>query len=95
MGSRPDGWWRDRPGAARALHALVERWAGASGAEVSLVFDRPGWSADDEIDRRVGADPDPSSLVVVTSDRALARRVEVRGAVVTGAGAFRRLLDER
>jgi hypothetical protein len=20
MGSRPDGWWRDRPGAARSLH---------------------------------------------------------------------------
>jgi len=23
VGSRPDGWWRDRPGAARRLHAAL------------------------------------------------------------------------
>lgn len=25
VGSRPDGWWRDRPGAAARLHALLTR----------------------------------------------------------------------
>ena len=38
IGSRPDGWWRDRHGAMRALTArlasLVER-----GGEVTVVFD--------------------------------------------------------
>ncbi len=27
VGSRPDGWWRDRPGAARRLHASLGRAA--------------------------------------------------------------------
>jgi 8-oxo-dGTP diphosphatase len=27
MGSRPDGWWRDRPGAAVRLHAEIARLA--------------------------------------------------------------------
>jgi 8-oxo-dGTP diphosphatase len=27
MGSRPDGWWRDRPGAAARLHAEIVRLA--------------------------------------------------------------------
>ena len=27
MGSRPDGWWRDRPGAALRLHAEITRLA--------------------------------------------------------------------
>ncbi len=27
MGSRPDGWWRDRPGAAVRLHAEIVRLA--------------------------------------------------------------------
>jgi hypothetical protein len=34
MGSRPDGWWRDRPGAAVRLHGQIARLA-ASG-QVSL-----------------------------------------------------------
>ena len=29
MGSRPDGWWRDRAGAAARLHAQVVRLAGS------------------------------------------------------------------
>jgi 8-oxo-dGTP diphosphatase len=35
MGSRPDGWWRDRAGAAFRLHAELARLA-ASGRPVSL-----------------------------------------------------------
>jgi 8-oxo-dGTP diphosphatase len=39
MGSRPDGWWRDRPGAAVRLHAEVVRLA-ASGR--AILPDDPG-----------------------------------------------------
>ena len=39
MGSRPDGWWRDRAGAAVRLHAEVVRLA-ASGR--AIVPDEPG-----------------------------------------------------
>jgi uncharacterized protein YaiI (UPF0178 family) len=39
MGARPDGWWRDRAGAARALAAQVAAFAGASGEPVTLHFD--------------------------------------------------------
>jgi hypothetical protein len=31
MGSRPDGWWRDRDGAARRLAAEVAAFADATG----------------------------------------------------------------
>jgi predicted RNA-binding protein with PIN domain len=41
MGSRPDGWWRDRPAAARRLVALLERWAQSAGEDVLVVFDGP------------------------------------------------------
>jgi predicted RNA-binding protein with PIN domain len=41
IGSRPDGWWRNR---GRAMAALVERlevWAAAEGADMTVVFERP------------------------------------------------------
>ena len=110
IGARPDGWWRDRPAAMRALATLLSAFAVEHGDAVAVVFDagplfdhtgievsfapRPGRdAADDEIARRVGADPDIDSLRVVTSDRALAARVRAHGAVVVGAADFRRRLD--
>jgi hypothetical protein len=39
MGSRPDGWWRDRAGAAVRLHAEIARLA-ASGR--AILGDEPG-----------------------------------------------------
>lgn len=41
VGSRPTGWWRDRPGAARALTARVRRAAaeGTLSAPVVLVLE--------------------------------------------------------
>jgi len=36
MGSRPDGWWRDRAGAARALVEQIGAWAQE---DVVVVFD--------------------------------------------------------
>jgi predicted RNA-binding protein with PIN domain len=39
IGSRPTGWWRDRPGAMRELAAELEAFAGRSGDSVTVVFD--------------------------------------------------------
>ncbi|POX85050.1 RNA-binding protein [Mycobacterium kansasii] len=45
IGSRPDGWWKDRHGAMVALVDRLDRWAaegqGADGHHVTVVFERP------------------------------------------------------
>ena len=41
IGSRPDGWWRDRDRAMLGLVDLLERWAAADGEDVTVVFERP------------------------------------------------------
>lgn len=66
----------------------------ASTEGVEVVF-APGGrdAADDEIVRIVEASADPATLVVVTSDRGLAGRVQALGASVEGARGFRDLVD--
>ena len=101
IGSRPTGWWRDRPAAMRAL---VDELRGL-GEPVTVVFDgrpfdleAPGVdvrfaarrgrnAADDDIAALVADSNEP--LRVVTSDAELAERVRGHGAEVIGAGAFR------
>jgi predicted RNA-binding protein with PIN domain len=110
IGSRPDGWWRDRPAAMRALAERLGAWA--EGREVTVVFDgrpfdlsvsglrvefasrRGRDAADDDIVRLVESDPDPAGLRVVTSDHELSRRVGELGAEVVSAGAFRGMFDD-
>lgn len=41
IGSRPDGWWRDRRGAMVRLVERLERWARAEHADVTVVFEKP------------------------------------------------------
>jgi len=41
IGTRPDGWWRDRDAAMTRLVDLLERWAAAEGEDVVVVFERP------------------------------------------------------
>ena len=41
IGSRPDGWWRDRDAAMLRLVDMLERWAAAEGEDVTVVFERP------------------------------------------------------
>src|ERR671936_1573120 len=91
IGTRPDGWWKDRHAAMVRLVDSLERWSAASGEDVTVVFERPPsppirstvvevahapragpHSADDEIVRRIAADPDPTAVRVVTSDHWLA-----------------------
>ena len=41
IGSRPDGWWRDRPAAIERLLAEVDRWALENGQRVTAVLEQP------------------------------------------------------
>ncbi|MDQ6751102.1 MAG: NYN domain-containing protein [Actinomycetota bacterium] len=112
IGTRPDGWWKDRHGAMVRLVGLLERWATGETDDVTVVFEKPpsppirspvievahaprarANAADDEIVRRVGRDPQPSDIRVVTSDHWLADTVRARGATVEPAELFRDRLD--
>jgi predicted RNA-binding protein with PIN domain len=52
-------------------------------------------SADDEIVRRVAAEPRPGEIRVVTSDLWLVDRVHAAGATVESADSFRARIEER
>jgi predicted RNA-binding protein with PIN domain len=41
IGTRPDGWWKDRHAAMVRLVENLERWATATGEEVTAVFEHP------------------------------------------------------
>ncbi|BBY20390.1 NYN domain-containing protein [Mycobacterium stomatepiae] len=41
IGSRPDGWWRDRERAMVTLVDKLDEWASAQGETVTVVFERP------------------------------------------------------
>jgi uncharacterized protein YaiI (UPF0178 family) len=51
-------------------------------------------AADDEIVRRLRADPHPEQVIVVTSDNALADQARSFDATVVPASSFRRRIDE-
>ena len=113
IGTRPDGWWRDRDGAMLRLVKLLEEWAAHEGEDVTVVFERApsppirssvievahaprpkADAADDEIIRRLKADPQSAAVRVVTSDRWLAERASAAGATVEGAESFRARLEQ-
>lgn len=39
IGSRPDGWWRDRRGAMRRLVGALAAYSGATGDDATVVLD--------------------------------------------------------
>jgi predicted RNA-binding protein with PIN domain len=41
IGSRPDGWWKNRDRAMLALVDRLDRWASGQGDDVTVVFERP------------------------------------------------------
>ena len=101
IGSEPDGWWRDREGAAaRLIDALREFAEPDDDVVVVLDFGPAPWAGRDgsvevAIAPRRGrnaADDDPASVHLVTSDAELAARARASGASVVGAGEFRRRL---
>jgi predicted RNA-binding protein with PIN domain len=45
VGTRPDGWWRDRAGALGRLLAAVRRFAATTGDRIVVVVDGPPLAA--------------------------------------------------
>jgi predicted RNA-binding protein with PIN domain len=41
IGTRNDGWWRDRHAAMVRLVQMLEHWAAVNGEEVTVVFEQP------------------------------------------------------
>ena len=105
VGSRPDGWWRDRPGAARRL---VERLRAATAIErpITVVLEgrATAGAPEGEVDgvRVVHAPGDgddtlaalaTAGVTLVTADRGLAERARDNGAAVVGPRSLLERLD--
>ncbi|MEE1941139.1 NTP pyrophosphohydrolase [Streptomyces sp. TRM 70361] len=104
VGSVPDGWWRDRHGAAERLRDRLVSRAEHGEEEIVLVVEgaargvasvpgvrvvsAPG-SGDDAIVALVAAEGPGRRCVVVTADRGLRARVTALGAEVTGPHSVR------
>jgi 8-oxo-dGTP diphosphatase len=106
MGSRPDGWWRDRAGAATRLHADLAR-LDTPKLDMRFVLVLEGAArtarfvpadtvrvvlAEGSGDDTIAALADAETLVV-TADRELRRRCEERGAEVVGPAWLLRQFD--
>lgn len=105
VGSVPDGWWRDRAGAAvRLRDALAARDTSRLPGEVVLVVEGAArgvpavagvrvesapGSGDDAIVELVRANVDTRPVRVVTSDRALRERVRRLGGTILSPGDVR------
>ena len=71
IGSRPTGWWRDRPGAMRDFVEELDAFAGRGGEQVTVVLDgKPFDLEGDRVDVRFAsrrgqnaADDDIAALV--------------------------------
>ena len=110
VGSVPDGWWRDRAGAASRLRDdLAAMRSTTFAGELVLVVegrakDIPGvpgvrvvsapHSGDDAIVGLVRAEGHGRDCLVVTADRGLRDRVTALGARVTGPATLRRELRQ-
>ncbi len=71
MGSRPDGWWRDRVAAVNRLLDELQAWAIGHPGDVVVIVEPVRTTSHLEVE-------------VVTADRELRRRVVALGAQVTG-----------
>jgi predicted RNA-binding protein with PIN domain len=98
IGSRGDGWWRDRRGAMRRLARALDAFARQTGEPVTVIFDGarhevPAERVDVRFARRRGrdaADADIAALAAADEDPATLRVVTSDGALadqVRAAGA--------
>jgi predicted RNA-binding protein with PIN domain len=83
VGTRPDGWWRDRPAAMARLTAALDAFARETGEPMTVVFDgRPRDLGADRVDVRFAsrrgpnaADDDIAALAADDADPASLRVV--------------------
>lgn len=77
FGSRPDGWWNDREGAAERFVEEVARWCHSHDDLVTVVLDRPvsastvrlaGGNLRIEVARRSGRDAADDVIVELAAD---------------------------
>jgi predicted RNA-binding protein with PIN domain len=61
IGSRPDGWWRDRRRAMVRLVDRLEHWAAAEGQRVTVIFEQPVLPPIDSTVIEVGHAPRPAA----------------------------------
>ena len=62
IGSRPTGWWRDRPGAMRGFVEELDAFAGHGGERVTVVLDgRPFDLEGDRVDVRFASRRGPNA----------------------------------
>jgi 8-oxo-dGTP diphosphatase len=102
MGSRPDGWWRDRAGAAVRLHDQIAALAASGRPVLPDETDPPGFvlvleGAARAAAARIGAEDPQARVRVVQADgsgddaiAALARELPGRRFVVTADRELRR-----
>jgi predicted RNA-binding protein with PIN domain len=95
IGSRPDGWWRDRPAAMRALVGELERFAEETGDPVTVVFDgRPfeleGGAVDVRFASRRGPNAADDDIAALIEDDAAPAELSV---VSSDADLARRVRD--
>jgi predicted RNA-binding protein with PIN domain len=95
MGSRPDGWWRDRAGATRRLVAQLGDWAASADRDVLVVFDGappPGLEPPPRVEvrfaRRSGPDAADDDIAAIVAADAAPERLRV---VTSDAGLARRV----
>jgi predicted RNA-binding protein with PIN domain len=98
MGSRPDGWWRDRAGATRRLVAQLGAWAAAGERDVLVIFDGAppeGLAAPDRVEvrfaRRRGRDAADDDIVAFVAADAAPGRLRVVTSDAALAGRVRAL----
>ena len=95
IGARPDGWWRDRPAAMRALATALDALAAHTGEQVTVLFDgRPCDIAAEHVEVRFAsrrgrdaADDDIAALAAADPDPATLRVVTSDAALATRAAA--------
>ncbi|MET9384164.1 NTP pyrophosphohydrolase [Streptomyces sp. NPDC002928] len=102
VGSVPDGWWRDRRGAAERLRDLLVDHAERTGADVVLVVEGAARGVESVPDVRVesaaGSGDDhivalvkraEQPVIVVTADRELRCKADALGATCVGPRTVR------
>jgi predicted RNA-binding protein with PIN domain len=100
IGTRPDGWWKDRDAAMLRLVDRLERWSARTGAEVTVVFERkpnpPLSSSVIEVAHAPKAGPNSADNEIIRRVRADDDRESIRvitsdnvlANIVSGLGAF-------